>query len=237
MENTDFGIFKKECPWFIEQMDKIELKGSKVEYTGNFPETYPLLFKLFSKARIVEIILTRTKKKKEVVYNYRLFSWDTKNGNTAGWLCKIESDKSIIEILPEHQLLIDNIGGIQESYEQCSESEKLTDNQNFLFIKSECESESEDKDWEDYYLDICKEENLNPLDTDNFLAFAVEANGNTTYYDLKTKKVFLFAPNHCFDNITEIKNQPEYTFYTINEVSDFVEYVEKLARQWLSETL
>jgi len=104
---------------------------------------------------------------------------------------------------------VDNIGGIEESYEeQECETEKLTDNQNFLFIKSECES-GFDKDWKDYYSDICEEDNLKPLNTDNLLSFAVEANGNTTYYDLKTKKVLLFATDHCFD------------------------YVEKLAKQWL----
>jgi hypothetical protein len=182
---------------------------------------------------VTEIVLIRTKKKKETIYNYRLYSWNTKDGNTAGWLCRIETNNSTIEILLEHQLLVDNIGGIEESYGS-DECEKLTDNQNFLFIKSECKTI--DKDLKDIYLDICEEENLKPLTTDNFITFAVEANGNTTFYDLREKRVFLFAQDHCFDYVTEVENQPEYTFYTINGVEIFVDYVEKLAKQWLDET-
>jgi len=235
MKNMDFEIFKKECSWFIEPTDKIEIKETDVSYSEDFKKTYPLLFGLLLKARTVEIILTRTRKKKETVVNYRLYSWDTKDGNTAGWLCKIESGQSAIPILPEHELLINHIGGIQESYETDSENEKLTDNQNFLFIKSDCELSA--KEWNEYYLDSCEEEGLEPLDTDHFLAFALEANGNTTYYDLRTKQVFLFAPDHCFDYVTEVENQPEYTFYRINGVDTFVDYVEKLAKQWLNEII
>ena len=237
MKNTDFEIFKEECSWFIKQTDKIEIKNINIDYSKDFSNTFPMLFQLVSKARVAGVVLTRTSKNKETIYNYRLYSWDIKNGNTAGWLCRIESNSSVIEILPEHQLLVDNIGGIEESYDpeyEC-ETDKLTDNQNYLFTKSECEPM--DKDLKDFYLDTCEEEELKPLNTDNLLTFAVEANGNATYYDLQTKKVLLFASDHDFDYITEVENQPEYTFYTINEVNIFVDYVEKLAKQWLDETM
>lgn len=232
--NKDFVIFKKECSWFVEHTDKTEIKEVEISYSEDFSKTFPALFELLIKARTADIVLIRTKKKKETIHNYRLYSWNTKNGHTAGWLCRIEVDRPV-EILSEHQLLIDNIGGIEESYAEAPETEKLTDNQNFLFIKSECEPV--DEDWLDYYLDICEEEDLQPLGTENFLAFAVEANGNRTFYDLKTKQVLLFAPDHDFGYVTEAANQPEYTFYTINEVVDFVGYVEKLAKQWLDEAV
>jgi len=236
MKNTDFEIFKKECSWFIQQTDKIEIKEANIDYSKDFSTMFPLLSQLLSKVRVANVVLTRTKKKTETIHNYRLYSWDTKCGNTAGWLCRIGLNDSTVEILPEHQLLVDNIGGIEESYEeQECETEKLTDNQNYLFIKSECEQM--DNDLKDVYLDTCEEEGLKPLNMDNLLAFAVEANGNATYYDLKTKKVLLFATDHCFDYVTEVENQPEYTFYTINEVECFVDYVEKLAKQWLEEVM
>jgi hypothetical protein len=192
------------------------------------------LFRLVSRARVAAVVLTRTKKKKETVHNYRLYSWDAKNGNTAGWLCRIETNNSSIEILPEHQLLLDNIGGIEESYRQEYETDKLTDNQNFLFIKSECERM--DKDTKEIYIEDCENENLKPLNTDNLLGFAVEANGDTTYYDLQTKRVLLFSHDNDYDYITQVENQPEYTFFTINGVETFVGYVEELAEQWLDET-
>jgi hypothetical protein len=235
MENTDFEIFKKECSWFIQQTDKIEIKETDMECSEDFSKTFPVLFQLLSKARVADVVLTRTKNGKETVHNYRLYSWKTKNGNAAGWLCRIENDNSALEILPEYQLLVDNIGGIEESYGQECEIEKLTDNQNFLFIKSECQTI--DNDLKKVYLDECAEENLKPLDTDNFISFVFEANGNTTFYDLKTKKVLLFAQDHDFDYVTEVENQPEYTFYTINGINTFVDYVEKLAQQWIDEII
>jgi hypothetical protein len=236
MKNIDFEIFKKECSWFIQQTDKVEIKEAKIDCSKDFSTMFPLLTWLLSKARVADVTLTRTKKKKETTHNYRLYSWNTKSGNTAGWLCRIEPNNSTFEILPEHQLLVDNIGGIEESYEeQECKTEKLTDNQNHLFIKSKCERM--DNDLKDFYLDTCKDNNLQPLNTDSLITFAVEANGNATYYDLKTKKVLLFATDHCFDYVTKMENQPEYTFYTINEVKNFVDYVEKLARQWLEEVI
>jgi hypothetical protein len=235
MRNRDFEMFKKECTWFVHQTDKTKTKEVKIDYSEDFSKTFPLLFQLLSKARVSDIVLTRTRKEKQTIHNYRLYSWNTKKGKKAGWFCRIEADNSAIEIFPEHQLLVDNIGGIEESYQQSDEIVKLTDNQNFLFIKSECEPI--DKDLKDVYLERCEEEELEPLNTDNLLSFAVEANGNTTYYDLKTKKVLLFADDHDFDYVTEVENQPENTFYTINEVDSFVDYVEKLAKQWLDETI
>jgi hypothetical protein len=235
MPVKDFETFKKNCSWFIEQTDKAEIKEGCFECSDAFVETFPVLHELLSEARVADIVLTKTKKKKETVLNYKLFTWNTKNGASAGWLCKVESeDNRMIDILPEHQLLSDHSCGIQENYETDSDVEKLTDNQNFLFIKSECEF-GPDKDWEEYYHELCEEENVQPIDMTNFVCFAIEANGNMTYYDLKTKKVFLFASDHCFDYVTEAEGQSEYTFYTINGADTFVDYVEMLARQWLNE--
>lgn len=233
MKNHDFDTFKQECSWFIQQTDSIELTELKPEYEEHFINTFPILYQLLLKARVTQLTLRKIEKKKELVNHYRLYAWDTLDGHRAGWLCKIEANASAIMLLPEHQLLIDNMGGILESYWQEPESDKLTDNQNFLFIKSECELMS--KEDRAYYFEICEEEGCQPIDTKSFLAFAVEANGNSTYYDLQTDNVFLFASDHAFDNITSVEGQPEYTFYTIDNVNNFTDYVELLAKQWLAE--
>jgi hypothetical protein len=225
MENKDIQLIKKEFSIFFRPTDTIELKEGSFTCSETFIETFPKLHKLLSFATVADVTLTR----KQEQTQYRRYSWN----NSTSWLCKIETDKTSVKILPEHQLLLDNMGGIQESNRVDSETEILTDNQNFLFIGSECFA-GLDADWDEFYKEACEDEGVKPIDTKNFVCFVTEANGNETYYDLQTKKVYLFATDHCFENVKELNNQPEYTFYTINKVKTFVDYVEVLAKQWLN---
>ena len=228
MENNNFDIFTQEVSWFIKPTDKVDLAITKSNFSDTFSSAFPTLHKLLSQATILGVTLTR---ENEVTY-YKLFTWTDKHNLKSGWLCKFETNDSEIEILTEHQLLLKNIGGIQESYKQLdTEKELLTDNQNFVFIKSECRKGL--GDWTELYEQTCEDEDAKKINTKNLLCFVVEANGNETFYDLNTHQVFLFASDHCFDNVEVLKGQPEYTFYTINGVTTFVDYAETLAQQWL----
>lgn len=228
MKNNDFDIFKREISWFIKPTDKIEVTKTELNFSDNFISTFPTLYKLVSQARVLGVTLTRQNK----IINYKLLSW-TDNGNLkSGWLCKFDTKETEIEILPEHQLLVDNIGGIQESYKQLeTNKEILTDNQNFLFIKSECTKGI--GGWDEYYEDMCKDYEKPRIDFKNFICFVQEANGDVTLYDPKTKEVMLFAHDHCFENVEFLESQPEYTFHKINGIINFKDYAETLAHQWL----
>jgi len=228
MGKIDFEIFKKEAGWHIKSTDLIELTQISPDFSDNFISTFPTLYKLISQASILDILLTR----KKGINLYKLFTWTDINNLKSGWLCKFETNTNNLKILPEHQLLLNNIGGIQETYRQFdTEDEILTDNQNFLFIKSKCTKGL--RDWIKLYGQVCEAENAEQIDTENLVCFVGEANGNETFYDLNTKQVLLFAPDHSFVNIEVLNNQPEYTFYTINGVTTFIDYVETLAQQWL----
>jgi hypothetical protein len=228
MGKIDFEIFKKEAGWHIKPTDLIELTQISPNFSDSFISTFPTLYKLISQASVLDIILTR---EKEIIL-HKLFTWIDVDNLKSGWLCKFEKNTNNFKILPEHQLLLDNIGGIQETYKQLdTENKILTDNQNFLFIKSKCTKGL--GDWIKLYSQVCEAENAEQIDTKNLVCFVGEANGNETFYDLNTKQVLLFAPDHCFDNIEVLNNQPEYTFYTINGVTTFIDYAETLAQQWL----
>jgi hypothetical protein len=184
---------------------------------------FPILNSLINKARVLDVKINAD--------SYQLFSWTTKEGKSCGWLCKVEpANISDIQILPEHQLLLDNIGGIKESYNQPEDA--FSSNQNFLFIKSECNRGS--SYWTEYYHDMCKDENAEPIPVDNLISFVCEANGAQTLYDLQTKQVYLFADDHSFDYVTFMEGQPQYTFHYINGVTHFIDYVEALAGQWIN---
>lgn len=224
--NTDFETFKKTIPWFIKPVDNVELLNTQLNYglTETFQTTFPTLSILIQKARVLNLTINKQP--------YKLFSWTNKDKISYGWLNKIEPEiKNGIELIDDHKLLLDEIGGIQESYNQPESS--LTNNQNFLFIKSECSNGI--GDWEDYYKTMCEEEEKSQIDTKDFVCFVQEANGNLTLYEKQSKKVLLFAHDHSFDNVEFLEDQPMYTFHTINGIETFVDYVEQIAVEWLNE--
>lgn len=226
--NIDFETFKSEITWFIKPADKVELLDTVLNYSlkDNFRATFPVLTNLIEKSRVLNLTINNQ--------HYRLFSWTNKENKSIGWLNKIESDNtSEIELLDEHELLLKEIGGIKESYNQPDPS--LTNNQNFLFIRSECTKGI--GGWDDYYKTMCEEDSKPQIDYKEFICFVQEANGDVTLYNKNTKEVLLFAHDHCFENVEFLENQPEYTFYKINGVKTFVDYVESLATEWTNEII
>ncbi|MEC4054071.1 hypothetical protein VSP10_14925 [Myroides odoratimimus] len=222
--NRDFEEFRKNVSWFISSKDQVELLGLKecFQLSTSFNQTYPVLTKLILKARILNLKINNQE--------FILFSWTTKEGESCGWLNKLENiTKDKYNLIDEHLLLLNEIGGIQESYNQPEDS--LCNNQNFMFIASSCHLGIED--WDLYYKQACGEEYKLLPSFEELICFVEEANGNLTLYDSKTKKVLLFAPDHCFDNVSCLEGQPEYTFYTIDGVEGFVDYVETLANEWI----
>lgn len=218
----DFEDFKSNISWFIKPDDKITVTNGNIKTSTVFAATFPIINNLINKARVLDVTINQE--------TYKLFAWTTKDGYSCGWLCQFESPGvNDLQLLPEHQLLLDNIGGIRESFNQPEDS--FTNNQNFLFIKSECGLGI--GGWmKDYYLPACEEENFVPMATDHLVSFVNEANDALTLYDPQTKQVYLFSHDHSFDNVTVVEGQPDYTFHYINDANNFIEYAEALAVQW-----
>lgn len=226
--NIDFETFKNDITWFTKPNDKVELLDTTLNFnlTERFQATFPKMTSLIQKSRVLNLTINSQ--------HYKLFSWTNKDYKSFGWLNKIESTNiNDIELIEEHEILLREIGGIQESYNQPEVS--LTNNQNFLFIKSECTKGI--GGWDDYYEMMCEEENKPQIDYKDFICFVQEANGDVTTYDKHTKEVLLFAHDHSFDNVEFLENQPEYTFHRINGIKTFTDYVEQLATEWTNEVL
>lgn len=220
-KNADFEAFKEDISWFLKPNSDIVFKNSDLKISEEFKSTFPKLSGLIQKARVTNIYIDSQP--------YILFAWDSIDNQICGWLNKKdEADFYNYEMIEEHQLLLKNIGGIKESFNQPEDS--FTNNQNFLFIGSECLRGI--GDWDDYYCMMCEDDNCVKIDSSNYLAFVYEANGALTMYEPETKKVFLFSHDHSFDNVDFIENQPEYTFHRFKYVNTFTDYVEELADQW-----
>lgn len=224
--NKDFEAFKERLSWLIHPSQIDNVSETTISLSSQFTDTFPFLTDLIAKARVLSLDIDNQP--------HRLISWTHKDHHSFGWLNKIESDFiSPLPLIEDHKLLLKEIGGIRESFNQPFPS--LSNNQEFMFLASECSAGI--NDWEDHYEDLCKSENKVPLDYRDFISFVIEANGNSTLYDPQTKKVFLFAHDHAFDNVDFVENQPEYTFHTFHNIVYFTDYVEALAQEWKKEVI
>ena len=163
-----------------------------------------------------------------------LFTWEI-GDEISGWMCQF--DKPNIQLIEEHQILVDNIGGIIESFNGPESIEvngvdynySLTLNQDFMFVAS---MNTNNMSWEEFYLEWCGRDDFKPIDLSNSVFFTREANGAQYFYDRRTKEVKLFSHDNAFRFIEPIPNQPERMMYTIKGVNNFEEFVEMTAKQW-----
>lgn len=225
--NKHFEAFQKAISWFNYKNEPIEVFDIKqFNLTTKFQKTFPLTSELIKSSFKTGVEF----KGKELV----LFTWE-RNSIISGWLCQF--DKSDVALIEEHQLLIDNIGGILHSFNGPEPFQKngidynysLTLNQDFMFIGS---MNTDKLDWLDYYLDRCEELDCQPIDLSNTVFFTKEANGAKYFYDRESKDVKLFSHDHNFHFVDFLDGQPEYTMHRIKGVDSFTDYVEMLAEQW-----
>lgn len=224
--NKDLEAFTEHMSWLFHPSTISDVTETEIELSEKFIGTFPILTALVKQARVLNIKIEQQP--------YHLFSWTNKENQNMGWLNKIENDiTSTLPLIEEHKLLLEEIGGIQESFNQPDPS--FSNNQEFMFVGSACTAGI--NDWNDYYEELCREEDKPLLDYKDFISFVVEANGDPTVYDPKTKEVFLFAHDHAFTNVHLVKDQPEYTFYRFHDIINFVDYVEALALEWKNELI
>lgn len=225
--NKYYNAFQDAISWFNFKKDPVEVFEIKqFKSTKKFQEIFPVTANLIDQS-------TKT----GVVFNEKsliLFTWEI-GQEISGWMCQFDNPR--IEIIEEHKILIDNIGGIIESFNGpegidvngITYNYSLTLNQNFMYVGSMCDAKM---DWEDYYKDRCKSEGFLSMDLSDSVFFTQEANGARTFYDRKTKKITLFSHDHAFKFVDFISGQPERTMYKIKGVENFVDYVELTSKQW-----
>ena len=225
--NKYFNAFQNEISWFNYKKEPIEIfEIEEFNLTQKFQSTFPVLTELINRSVKTGIEF----KGKSMI----LFCWEIDH-EISGWMCQF--DKPNIKLIDEHQLVIDNIGGIIESFngpesidvDGINYNYTLTLNQDFIFVGS---MNTDKLDWEDYYVDRCKELGIEPIDLTNSVFFSKEANGAKYFYDRRTKQVKLFSHDHAFKFVEFLENQPEYTMHKINGVNIFIDFVELIAKQW-----
>ncbi|MEM6725735.1 MAG: hypothetical protein AAF598_16970 [Bacteroidota bacterium] len=227
LEDTDFLVVLRELSWYIK--DKKVVEGQRIPWDASieFQRTFPTVHGLLSRARVTELEIED--------YPYRIYAWDTKTDATCGWLCRMEKDVDTdLPLIKEHLLLCNEVGGLEESWDEFDELES-TDGysiaMSFMFTVSRCSQGM--GSFEEPYLLACERRGLSPMpDYSELITFAKEGNGDRRTYAPDTGNVLLLLHDTDLDYVSPVPEQPKDSFYTINGVAHFCDFVENLARQW-----
>lgn len=206
-----------------------EFKGGHFNPSEEFSKTFPKMSSLLKQALTVDFKINHG-------LRFRQYIWTRPDGSTAGWICRVDhcvpQGRNIID---EHQLLANELGGviqwwIDKAYEV--KKETLIKNNNFTFCLAD--SSIGFGGWEESYKEKCEKEGVEPFNPDDFVTFALEECGNSTFYNKDTKQVYTYLQDGYtpFDS-SIVEGQPEYSIHQFEGAHTFVEYVELLASQWL----
>jgi len=221
---NDWSVFIESVPWFVNSESKILVGEQRkcIDLGTDFQNKFPLLSKLLIRADKTSVTIDDSQ--------YELFAWDDIENYRIGWVCPIPPKERINEIYEDHNLLFTGFGGIIEQFNEPENTWLLNMNDSLTLRESIHDgSFIEDYRWsfDDAGVEI-------PIVLNDYYLIAREANGNATLCHRKSGNIVFWAPDHSFDHISVFKNCPEYTLYSINGVTQFSEWVENIARQWLN---
>ena len=221
---NDWDIFIESVPWFVNSESKIIIdeKQKEIDLSTDFHNKFPLLSKLLHNADITRVAIDGSQ--------FDLFAWDDIENYRIGWLCQVPPQNRSNQIFEDHNLLFTGFGGIVERFNEPENTWLLNINDSLTLREAKHNgSFIEDYRWsfDDAGVEI-------PIILNDYYSIAREANGNATLCHRESGDVVFWAPDHSFDHISVLKNCPEYTLYTINGVTQFAEWVENIAKQWLN---
>lgn len=194
-----------------------------INLSSEFISLFPQLTQLLSKASKVEFTLNGNQR-------FRQYIWTNSKGQTSGWLCKLEhcipQGRNLID---EHILLANTMGGIIDYWVDgnIGQLKSFIQANNFTFCLTD--SHTGIIGWEDTR-ERCKMKAIASRNVSDYVTFALEANGNSTFYNHKTKEVFVYL----HDDYSPFDTEPicDCPIYRYREAKTFVDYVELLAKQW-----
>jgi hypothetical protein len=217
MMQDDWDSFVTSAPWFVrgkERMAKLVPLPARSLAPGT-ASLFPHLGLLMQCASVTGVTTDRG--------HYELFGWTRSDGKRFGWLCLPPSLAPPTDLHEAHRALLRSFGGIVDRFNEPDDTWLL----NHWDALTEYAAASSDPEAYAAVFD-----GPIPINANEYYPIALEANGNTTLCHRQTGSILLFAPDHAFDHITVLAGCPDYTFYTINGVKNFREWVEKVAQQW-----
>jgi hypothetical protein len=220
---SDWTAFTEAVPWFLERNAAVEVSAARKTRTLSPPVAtlYPRLAELLAKASITDVSVNGTR--------YELLGWDSEDGDRLGWLCLPPSVNAPKTLHEDHQKLLTCFGGIVERFKEPEDTWLL----NLNDALTEREASHDASFLQDYKWAFDDAGLALPIEPSEYYSIAREANGNATLCHRVSGEVLMFAPDHCFDHLTELEGCPEYTLYRIKGAVKFQDWVNAVADQWL----
>jgi len=223
---SDWAAFTEAVPWFLDRDAAVEVSASRKTRTlpPSAATLYPRLAELFAKASITDVSVNGTR--------YELLAWDSLHDDRLGWLCLPPSANAPKTLHEDHQKLLTCFGGIVEPFNEPEDTWLL----NLNDALTEREASHDASFLQDYKWAFDDAGLVLPIEPSEYYSIAREANGNATLCHRVSGKVLMFAPDHCFDHLTELEGCPKYTLYMIEGAAKFPDWVNTVAIQWLGHT-
>ena len=232
MSRNDWDLFRRDVSWFpaasVVRVGEPVPFASLGRVDAALAARFPKLAALLGRAD-----LTRLETKRGAL---ELLAWDHGAGR-GGWLCEpptagappgAAAARAASSLHPDHLAVLGAFGGVTERF---NEPDSWLLNLNSALVPRFCRVGLGDA--YDYYRDACHDDGVAPVVRDEeYIAFAFEANGNTTLYHRETGEVILFAPDHSFDFVVQLEGCPRYTFYRLRGAPTLRDWVETVAGQW-----
>ena len=220
---NDWDAFTESIPWLARDDAAIQLNAGRdtIPISSALQSNFPALAKLISFAAITEVTINGIK--------HELFAWDSVDSDRIGWLCPTPTFDTTELVCRPHRLLLQHFGGITERFNE-PKGTRLLNLNSALTVQEASFDASFIHDYAWAFDDEI------PIALSDYYTIAREANGNTTICHRNSCSVILFAPDHCFDDVTPLDGCPEFTLYSILNASTLTEWVELIASQWLRNT-
>jgi hypothetical protein len=231
MLSSDWDMFTEYVTWFVKPGSRVAIKLSHAPAkavfapTKDFQERFPRMTALISASRISQLDIEGVQ--------YLLYTWAVSETARCGWLCEMPSLVANEAFHSDHQLLLRSFGGVRECFNEPPNT--WLQNLNWSVCASKCGflGFKEIADLREFISPEKEGTNCSLVsELDQYVRFALEANGNFTAYRRADSTVVMFAPDHSFKHIIPVDGCPEYSFYRIPGAPTFVDWIEEVAGQW-----
>ncbi len=233
MARSDWDIFCDHVSWFLKPNELTitsVVEAPAVEFfdpSKGFESRFPTLTRLLSLGRVSVVEVDERR--------FHLHTWPKLDGRRCGWLCEQPGLTSDVSLHADHRILLESFGGVREPFNGPSGTWTL--NLNWWACASELRllTPRESDIYRQYLKDTLESPECSFLgELEQYVRFALEANGNFLAYHAKTGEVVMFASDHNCSHVIPVAGCPEHSFYRVQNASTFRDWIELVAAQWLS---
>lgn len=217
----DWRIVTEAEPWLVGDADAVTVGTPNHPFrpTRRLMAAFPRLTAILCCARQTEVELSTGR--------HILFAWGEPDSGVRAWLCPLASEVAPPGAAPDHQILLECLGGIVERFNEPANNWLL--NHNHTLTAAEVARDAsfmEDYSW------AFQECGGIPIAVAAWYPAAWEANGNCVLCARGTGELLFFAPDHADPNLTPYDRCPMYTLHTCRGARSLREWVEGFASQW-----